>query len=76
MQTVPIVSNSLAQIAYDAGCGLLEITFRSRHTYQYLGVPAAIVQQLLEAPSKGQYFNLAIRGKYRYERVPESDSLF
>jgi len=71
MQALPVVSNTLDQIAYDAGRRLLEITFRTRHTYQYFGVPATVVKQLLEAPSKGRYFNQAIRGKYRYERVPE-----
>lgn len=76
MDTVRVESNTLAEVAYDAGRKLLEITFRTRHTYQYFEVPPPVVEQLLEAPSKGQYFNLAIRGKYRYERVRGVDSLF
>jgi hypothetical protein len=37
--------------------------------YQYFGVPAAVHEALLRAPSKGSYFNRAIRGWFPYCRV-------
>ena len=50
---------------------LLQLEFRSRAVYRYFGVPAAVHEALLAAPSKGTYFNRAIRGRYAYVRVPE-----
>jgi len=35
----------------------------------YFGVPASVHQALLHAPSKGSYFNQAIRGKFPYSRI-------
>jgi len=37
---------------------------------QYFGVPVTVHAALLDAPSKGSYFNLAIRGRYPFVRVP------
>jgi len=50
---------------------LLQLEFRSRAVYRYFGIPAAVHEALLAAPSKGSYFNQAIRGRYAYVRVPE-----
>ena len=35
----------------------------------YFGVPAAVFEALLDAPSKGRYFNGAIRGRYPYRQI-------
>ena len=32
--------------------------------YKYFGVPPPVYEGLLNAPSKGRYFNQAIRGRY------------
>jgi hypothetical protein len=67
MPRATVESTSLAGIAYDASNQTLQLEFRDRAVYQYFGVPAEIHDGLLRAPSKGQYFNRAIRGKFRYE---------
>lgn len=36
-------------------------------TYRYRGVPARVYEDLLAAPSKGQYFHQAIKGRYAFE---------
>lgn len=71
MKPIAVESNSLATAAYDAERELLRIEFRDRAVYQYFGVPADVHAGLLQAPSKGSYFNCAIRGRYAYARESE-----
>jgi hypothetical protein len=71
MDTTAVSSTTLATVAYDGIRNLLQLEFRSRAAYCYFGVPAAVHEALLAAPSKGSYFNQAIRGRYAYVRVPE-----
>ena len=56
-------------------CGQLRTTtaarfcnwsFCSRAIYHYYGVPAAVYEALLGAPSKGSYFNWIIRRRFPY----------
>ena len=69
MNATTVESSTLATIAYDRGRELLQLEFNSRALYQYFGVPATMHEALLCAPSKGSYFNRAIRGKFRYIRI-------
>jgi hypothetical protein len=69
MDVTAVASTTLATIAYDDTRTLLQLEFRSRAIYQYFGVPAAVHEALLGAPSKGSYFNHAIRGRYPVIRV-------
>ena len=66
MRVTAVESTTLATVAYDKACGLLQLEFRSRAIYQYFGVPAAVHEGLLGAPSKGRYFNRFIRGHFPY----------
>jgi hypothetical protein len=70
MQPVAVDSTLVAAIAYDAHSELLQLAFRDRTIYHYFGVPADVHEALVKAPSKGTYFNLAIRGKYPYVLIP------
>ena len=70
MHITVVVSTTLATVAYDGVRNLLQLEFRNRAVYHYRGVPAAVYEALLGAPSKGSYFNQAIRGRYPYARVP------
>ena len=62
-------STSVAAAAYNASARLLQIQFCSGTVYQYSEVPPETYRQLLQAPSKGTYFNQAIRGRFQYARV-------
>lgn len=78
MQAAAVESTTLVSVAYDAGRELLQLEFRNGTIYQYLGVPAEVHEALLRAPSKGQYFNRAIRGQFPYigpapSMVPRGD---
>jgi len=68
MNITTVESTTLAALAYDDAHEILQLEFRSRAIYRYLGVPAPVYEALLAAPSKGKYFNRAIRGHYPYSR--------
>jgi KTSC domain len=68
MKPIAVESTSLATVAYDTGRELLQIEFRDRAIYRYFRVPAEVHAALLRAPSKGSYFNRAIRGQFACAR--------
>lgn len=62
---MPIVSSSaMYRVEYDEASRRLDIWFTSTGQYSYYGVPLAIYLGLLNAPSKGRYFNDNIRDHY------------
>ena len=74
MRTAMVESTTLATVGYDEACELLQLEFCSCAVYLYFGVPAAVHQALLNAPSKGRYFNRAIRGQFPYRQVRSPDT--
>lgn len=75
MPIATVESTTLARAAYDEQERLLWLEFRSRALYCYFGVPATIYRELLDATSKGTYFNRNIRGRFPYKRLPSGESL-
>jgi hypothetical protein len=69
MDVTAVESSTLTTIAYDRIRELLQLEFNSHAIYHYFGVPAAVHTALLDAPSKGGYFNQAIRGKFAFRRI-------
>lgn len=69
MLVVAVESSTIASVGYDLTRRLLQLEFCSRAIYHYFGVPVGIHEALLEAPSKGSYFNRAIRGRFPYCRL-------
>jgi hypothetical protein len=61
MKTIPVVSNTLRTVGYDTDRQLLQIEFQNRSIYQYFEVPQAVYEELMQASSKGAYFNRSIR---------------
>ena len=68
MFVTTVESTTLARVSYNVSAQLLWLEFRNRAIYCYFGVPAAVHQALLQAPSKGAYFNRSIRGRFPYLR--------
>jgi hypothetical protein len=66
MDVTAVVSTTLATVAYDDAGGILQLEFRSRALYRYFGVPAEVYEGLLQARSKGRYFNREIRERFRH----------
>jgi hypothetical protein len=71
MVATPVESTTLSTVAYDPAGQLLRLEFRSRAVYCYCDVPSAVYQDLMEADSKGSYFNRNIRGRFRYHRLAD-----
>ena len=42
----------------------LELSLATGRRYLYLGVPADVAEEFAAAPSKGSYFNRAIKGRF------------
>jgi hypothetical protein len=70
MRVTTVESTTLATVGYDETRQLLQLEFRSRAIYHYFNVPAVVHESLLQAPSKGSYFNRSIRGRFPYSLVP------
>lgn len=62
---VAVHSSSLAQVAYDPRRSILQVEFRDGATYQYADVPVETYHDLLQADSKGAYFNRCVRNIFR-----------
>jgi hypothetical protein len=72
MRVTAVQSTTLARVIYDEAQEVLQLEFRSRAIYQYGGVPRQVHEALLGAPSKGRYFNRAIRGRFPFRRISSS----
>jgi hypothetical protein len=71
VETVPVDSSTLSDVAYDTERRRLALTFTSGSVYEYADVPATVARDLLQADSKGRYFNTHIRDQYRFMRRHE-----
>ena len=74
MRVAAVESATLVTVSYDDARELLQLEFCSGAVYQYFRVPAAAHQSLLAAPSKGRYFNQAIRGHFPYRLISDFDA--
>jgi hypothetical protein len=64
MDRVFITSSNLRSLGYDAESSTLEVEFNSGAVYQFQGVPQAEWESLLNAGSKGRYFNANIKNRF------------
>ena len=64
-----VSSSTIVSIGYDPKTETLEIEFGSGRVYQYYDVPANLHDEIMQAPSKGQYFNTYIKDRYSFSRV-------
>ena len=71
MRVTTVESTVLATVGYDGARQLLQVEFCGQAIYHYFGVPAAVHHGLLGAPSKGRYFNQAIRGRFPFCLISE-----
>ncbi len=69
MNRDPVASSNITSIGYDEGSQTLEIEFNNGAIYQYYNVSAALFDQLMQAPSKGQFLHAYIRNAYPFSRV-------
>lgn len=62
---MPLVNSSaMSRVEYDEAARKLDIWFSQTGQYSYYGVPLTVYLRLLNAASKGRYFNDNIRDQY------------
>jgi hypothetical protein len=67
---LPLDSEMLSSVAYDADRCILYLRFRDTgDVYRYFEFPDAEYRALLDAESHGRFFLAHIRGHYPYERM-------
>lgn len=66
MQMIPVKSNDLKSVGYDADKKIMLIDFVKGGLYQYKNITTLLHNQLMSAPSKGKFFNANIRSKPQY----------
>ena len=64
-------SRVIRSFEYDKESQRLLIIFQSGRRYEYLDVPAELVQELRGAFAKGEFFNKHIRSRYMYRELGE-----
>ena len=60
---IRVNSSALNAVGYD-GC-TLRVEFHDGRVYDHPGVPESVYGELMNAGSKGTYYNRCIRGRYR-----------
>jgi hypothetical protein len=65
-----VESSLIRSVGYDLFTSILEVELGDeRRLYQYFDVPYSIYCELMEADSKGAYFNESIKDSYAYQEV-------
>ena len=65
MRHVDVQSTLIHSVSYSEETRVLEIQFQDGNTYRFYEVEPEVYEELLDAPSKGQYFN-----EYRPGELP------
>ena len=69
MERNPVSSSNIVSVGYDEAAQTLEVEFSSGDVYQYYNVGAALYEQFMGAPSKGQFLSYSIRNAYPYSKI-------
>lgn len=69
MRLMKVISSALDAVGYDPATQVLEAKFKSGGHYEYLDVPESVFTALMQADSKGTYFERTIRDQYRFRRL-------
>jgi hypothetical protein len=64
MEMIPVHSSAMRRVGYDPDTRRMKIEFEQGHTYDFCGVPSSVYQELMNAASKGAYYNEQIRDRY------------
>ena len=71
MERQPVASSLIRSVGYDPAGSILEIELvEPNRVYTFYDVPFSVYDELMEAPSKGTYFNDFIRDLYAYKHKP------
>lgn len=65
----PVESQSIRSVGYDLASSVLEVEFVDGPVYECYDVPLSIYSALMEAESKGSFFNDHVKDMYPYALV-------
>ena len=71
MYRQPVYSSNIRSVGYDDTSQVLEIEFHNGSVYRYPMIPAHVHRGLMQAESKGSYFNRIIKSNYAFTRVSQ-----
>lgn len=70
MKRIAVDSSGILTIGYDESKNILEVQFINDHVYRYRDVPELLYLRLMNATSKGIFFNEKIRDAgYPFEKI-------
>lgn len=69
MKRVHVISRAMRSVGYDAKKKILEVEFPAHTIYDYIGVPLKVYKALMEADSKGSYYNTYIKEVYPFNQI-------
>jgi hypothetical protein len=64
-----VQSSMMTRVDYDDEACELDVTFTTGKIYRYSNVPCEIYEGLLDAESKGQFFNQNIKDAFAFVEV-------
>ena len=67
-----VSSTAIESITYDEWSRHLDIALTTGRVYRYFDVPPDVYAALMDADSKGRFYNDRIRDAYRCERLGRS----
>lgn len=67
------MSSLIKSIEYSEGEGTLTLQLGDHGIYRYIDVPGEIYSELVNAVSKGKYFNLYIRNSYTFTKEQDDE---
>ena len=71
MQMQSVKSSQIAEVGFDEKTGTLAVRFHGGGLYHYAGVGKKDFESLTKAKSIGSHFSSAIKGKFKFTKVPE-----
>lgn len=70
MNYIPVISSTLASVAYDETSSTLGVQFNGGREYEYYGVPETVYRGILSADSAGRFFQTHVKDAgYTFRRV-------
>lgn len=64
MEMIRVSSSAISAVGYDENTMRMQIKFNGGYTYTFCRVPLSVFNGLLNASSKGRYYDMYIKGRY------------
>ena len=69
MELKKVTSSHLDMVGYDAINLTMMVRFKTGDIYEYSGVDERTYNDLMTAPSVGQYFTKYVKNRYSYRKI-------